>query len=1010
MRNPAELTQPETSGLSECLDRLAAARQSNRPRATYRLQFNRDFTFRDAAKLIPYLESLGISHCYASPLLKARPGSPHGYDIIDHNAINPEIGTEEELRALARELKTRGMGLVLDLVPNHMGVGVGSNPWWQDVLENGLASEYSGFFDIDWRPLRAELCGKVLLPVLGGSYGEELEQGHLKLTYDDGRFCVQYFETRLPIDPQTTPLIFETIGEFRPRYPLGRRGDPDLEELESLVRAFGELPAHASDTPEAVNTRKRTVPRLYRQLAELANRSAQVAAVVQRALREVNGEPGDSRSFDALHRLLEAQAYRLAHWRVSAEEINYRRFFDINDLVGLRMENPRVFAETHKLLRRLLADGVVEGLRIDHPDGLLNPAQYFTRLQMLYAASQCNGPEPRGAVAENGIERDVQQIWGQHDWIGGLLFVAAEKILERGEQLPAAWPIDGTTGYDFTNEVNGIFIDARQQRAFTTLYRRFLGEIPEVSTLIYNSKKLVLNSAMSGELSVLVHMLEEISSAERRARDFTRKSLADATREVIACFPVYRTYIDERGSISERDRAYINEAVARAKRRNESMPAAIFEFLRSVLLLAADARNSIEGHRRRLWFTLKFQQLTGPVMAKGLEDTACYAYNRFVSVNEVGGAPDQFGVSVDDFHAANMRRQESWSSSLLATTTHDTKRSEDVRARLNVISEMPHEWSRQALAWRRMNRARKKVLSDGRAVPDNNEEYLLYQTLAGIWPASPDAKGREAVILRVQDYMTKAVHEAKVNLSWVNPNAEYIAALREFIARILQPGSKARPNAFLQQLEEFIPAVVFFGALNSLAQTLLKLTSPGIPDIYQGSEIWNLSLVDPDNRRPVDFASLEKLLGDLQTRAEKKNGKSAADALAADPTQAAAKLWLTTRALQFRRENVETFRSGRYVPLFASGSHAAHICSFAREHRRQIVIVAVPRLSYTLMRGRMAPPLGNVWEESELVLPPRAPAEFTNVLSGEQVRAGSNRSLLCRELFPRFPAALLTSR
>lgn len=1010
------------SGVSECLDRLAAHKRQNRPLATYRLQFNRSFTFRHALKLAPYLKALGVSHCYASPLLKAREGSPHGYDIIDHTQLNPEIGTEEDFHAFARELKDHGIGLVLDIVPNHMGVGEGSNPWWQDVLENGRSSAHSGYFDIEWEPLRDELCGKVVLPILGASYGEELEQGRLQVLYERGVFFATYYDKRLPFDPQTYPLILEAAGEFRPHYSRPGHADPDLEELESIVRGFAELPLHASDDPEDRRRREREIPALRRRLAQLAERSAQARNVVKRAVETINAEPGNSRSFDALHRLLEAQAYRVAHWRVSAEEINYRRFFDINDLVGLRMQNPEVFAATHKLIRRLLAEGSVSGLRIDHPDGLLNPAQYFTRLQMLYAASQCAGPEARGELAPNGIEADVQQVWGEHDWLGAgpPMFVVVEKILEQGEELPSDWPVDGTVGYEFANLVNGIFIDARQRRTFTTLYQRFTGNRSDVETIVYDSKKLIMDSAMSGEVRVLTHLLEEVSSTDRRARDFTRKALADAIRETIACFPVYRTYIDERGNVTERDRRYIHEAIVRAKRRNESMPSAIFDFLRSVLLLTPDSKNTIEGRRRRLYFTLKFQQLTGPVMAKGLEDTACYQYNRFISVNEVGGSPDEFGVSTDEFHKGNMERLRVWPFSMLSTSTHDTKRSEDVRARLNVLSELPREWSQNVLRWRRTNKIHKRVLADGRSVPDANEEYLLYQTLMGMWPARAHEEEREQAIARVQQYMTKAVHEAKVNLSWVNQNPEYIEALNEFIARILSPGPASRPNVFLDQAEQLLRPVIFFGALNSMAQTLLKLAAPGIPDLYQGTEFFDFSLVDPDNRRPVNFEVRQRKLEELQRLSAGKEPLEAAIALmrglaAGDAGNVnAAKLFVITRALAFRQQNPGLFRSGGYTPLFANGRAAQHICAFSRElvigSARQASIVAVPRLACTLMQKRLDLPLGEAWGQAEIMLPPRAATEYENVFTGATVRANANRSLACREVFPHFPVALLATQ
>src|SRR5437868_2192878 len=1008
MRASTDLLSAEASGVSECLDRLAARKRQNRPLATYRLQFNKNFTFKDARKLLPYLSALGISHCYASPLLKARPGSPHGYDIIDHNAFNPEIGTEQEFRAFSSDLKAHGLGLVLDIVPNHMGVGQGNNPWWQDVLENGRSSEHSEFFDIDWQPLRTELGGKVLLPILGGSYGEELEAGHLKLKFENGRFTIWYYDKMLPVDPHTVPLIFEAAGEFRPRHTRPGHADPDLAELESILRALAELPPHSNDEPEAVAMRTREVPQLEQRLKEVAQRSAQVANIIDRAIRACNGEPGNTRSFDALHRLLEEQAYRLAHWRVSAEEINYRRFFDINDLVGLRMENPQVFADTHRLIRKLLAEGCISGLRIDHPDGLLNPAQYFTRLQMLYAASQCSGPEARKDVAENGIEQEIQQVWGQHDWIGegGPMFVAVEKILEHGEELPTQWPVDGTVGYEFANLVNGLFIQKRNERAFTTLYARFIGRKLDVPTLIYHSKKLIMDSAMSGEVAVLMHLLEEISSTDRRARDFTRKSLGDVIRETIACFPVYRTYVDERGTISDRDRGYINEAIVRAKRRNESTPAAIFDFLRSVLLLTPDSKGTVEGRRRRLYFTLKFQQLTGPVMAKGLEDTACYVYNRFVSVNEVGGAPDQFGFSLDEFHKGNMERLRLWPFCMLASSTHDTKRSEDVRARLNVLSEMPRDWSKLVLKWRRTNRTRKKILSDGRAVPDSNEEYLLYQTLVGVWPFHLSGRQeREAVITRVQEYMTKAVHEAKVNLSWVNPNPEYVEALRKFVSRIITGRPRARNFVFF--LEELVQSIGLFGAMNSLAQTTLKLMAPGNPDIYQGTELWDFSLVDPDNRRPVDFALRRRFLCELRSSTD---FLSLCQKLLANYEDGRIKLWVTMRGLEFRREHPELFRRGMYIPLEATSLNQ-HLCAFARvlehEEHSEIAIVAVPRFSYTLAGGEVEPPTGKLWGDATISLPSQAPSEFENIFTGERVQANDG-IILCRELFSSFPVCVLS--
>jgi (1->4)-alpha-D-glucan 1-alpha-D-glucosylmutase len=1004
----------DRTGLSECLDRLAAEKRQNRPVSTYRLQFHRGFRFSDARSLVPYLHALGITHCYASPILKAGAGSTHGYDITDHNQINPEIGGEQEFHDLVDELKAHRMGLVLDMVPNHMGVGHGDNPWWQDVLENGLASEYADFFDIDWRPFKTELRNKVLIPILGDSYGSELEEGRIKLYMEDGRFYASYYDRQLPVDPQTVPMIFETLGDLRVQAPEISPEESDRGELENVLWNLRELPPHTVTDADLIRDRQRKIPELKRRFRELLEHSPKVRALVDEAVRRCNGEPGDPRSFDALHRLLEAQVYRLANWRVSAQEINYRRFFDINDLAGLRMENPAVFGATHKLIRRLLAEGSIGGLRMDHPDGLLNPIQYCTRVQMLYAASQCLGAEPQTTLADNGIELDVQEIWGQHDWMNrqAPLYVLVEKILEPGEHLPQNWPVDGTVGYDFVRLANGIFIDQRNARAFTALYRRFVGGPVDLDTLAYESKTLIMTTALSSEVTVLSHMLDEISSTDRRARDFTRAALSDAIREVIACFPVYRTYIDERGNIGSQDQAHIREAILRAKRRNPGTAASLFDWMGEILLLKERNLIGPEWHRQRLRFVLKFQQLTGPVMAKGFEDTVCYVYNRFIASNEVGCTPAEFGISVDEFHRGNLERAEVWPFSMLTTSTHDTKRSEGVRARIDVLSEMPREWTAQVMRWRRLNRARKRIISDGRTVPDYNEEYFLYQTLVGAWPHMMENQEQQAdFVRRIQQYMNKAVHEAKVNLSWVNQNPEYVAALQSFIERIL-----ALDSPFLREIERFLPPVMFFGAINSLAQTLIKITAPGVPDIYQGNEIWDFSLVDPDNRRPVDFQLRQRLIDELSSlsaavdvqsrRTENPEELPQFSQLLENWRDGRLKMWTTLRALRFRREHAELFQFGRYLPLGGVGEKQDYLVAFARERNREAVVIAAPRLGYSLMKGQMVAPIGQAWGATELLLPPGC-TEFVNVLTGERLVAANGRSLSCREVFAHFPIALL---
>ncbi len=1010
MRAAIGLPVIENQQLAECLERLCADKQNKRPVSTYRLQFNAGFRFEDARQLLPYLHSLGISHCYSSPILRARAGSQHGYDIIDHNQINPEIGTWDEFAALVHDLKALGMGLILDSVPNHMGIGQGTNPWWQDVLENGQASAYADFFDIDWDPLKTELRGKVLLPVLGGSYGDELESGHLELKYEDGSVFIDYYDRRFPLDPRTYSMVFDILGDLREFKRNATWSETEYPELQTLLRSFRELTPHDSDDREAIARRQREIPALKRQLAELTSQSADIRELIDAALKRANGTPGDQHSFDPLHRILEAQAYRLAHWRVSAEEINYRRFFDINDLVGLRMENPAVFAATHKLLRKLLAEGMVDGIRLDHPDGLFNPVQYFTRIQMLYAASRCCGAEPQGAIGDNGIEQEMIALFSSQSVSQqSPMYVLVEKILEAGEHLPMDWPVDGTVGYEFGNALNHLFINSRAQRFFTNFYYRFIDNTIDISNLIYGSKMLIMHSSLSSEVTVLTHMLDEISSTDRRARDITRALLKDVIRETVASFPVYRTYIDARGTVSERDRSYIAEAIARAKRRNQNSNHAPYDFLRSVLLLENGDRNlSADNYRQRLHFTLKFQQLTGPVMAKGLEDTACYVYNRFISANEVGGSPDQFGISLEEFHHGNWERGKSWSYSMLSTSTHDSKRSEDVRARLNVLSEIPQQWSAQVIRWRRANRSKKKTLGDGRTVPDANEEYFLYQTLVGALPFEMDDQtSREDFIDRIQTYLTKAVHEGKVNLSWINQNQEYVDALNQFVSRILTAGTGKRPNPFLQQLEKFMQPVKFFGALNSLAQVLLKLTSPGVPDVYRGTEFWDFSLVDPDNRRPVDYDGRQQALRELLANHDDL-GSLCADMLA-NLHDSRAKMWTTARALRFRREHDELFRRGSYTSLYASGELREHVVSFARQLGSKSLIVAVPRFLHTLMKGEMRAPLGvEVWHDATIRLPEQVEGGFVNVMTGERICAHDGQ-LLCREVFGHFAVGLLAS-
>lgn len=988
------------------------------PVATYRLQFNRNFTFEDARQVVPYLDALGVSDLYASSYLAARPGSTHGYDIANHNALNPEIGTEEDYSPFVEALQARGMGQILDVIPNHMGIAAGCNPWWNDILENGPSSPYAEFFDIDWDPVKRQLANKVLLPILGDQYGRVLENQELWLEYADGAFSLRYHETRLPVAPRSATLILghrlealvATLGEV----------DPHLQEYQSIITALTNLPPQNETAPDRVRERMREKEVIRRRLAHLTEACEAIRTSIEETVRIFNGKRGDPRSFDLLDRLLTDQAYRLAYWRVAAEEINYRRFFDINELAAIRMENPKVFRETHRLILRLLEEGKVTGLRLDHPDGLFDPPRYFHALQrerfaQIVRARLRQGPP----MAEPDREAAVAQASAQFDATCQVdpakrgcrpLYLLAEKILAKGERLPATWAIHGTTGYDFLNLVGGLFVDASNEKAMTAAYAAFTGQRTPFPDLAYESKQLILQVSMSSELNVLGHALDRLAERNRYSRDFTLNSLTHALREVIACFPVYRTYIDgQRPEVALQDRACVEVAVAFAKRRNPTTNVSVFDFVRDVLLLRYP-ENADEAYREdQRAFVQKFQQVTAPVTAKGVEDTASYRYNRLVSLNEVGGEPDRFGVSVEEFHTQCLARQERWPAGLSATSTHDTKRSEDVRARIHILSEIPREWRAAVGRWHRWNR-RHAVEVDGRAAPDRNDEYLLYQTLVGAWPLPPlEPEGRATFTARIQAYMLKAAKEAKVNTSWINPSEGYDGALRGFVARILDPGPG---NRFLPDFTLFQGFAARLGMVNSLAQTLIKMTAPGVPDFYQGTEVWDFSLVDPDNRRPVDFAGRAALLAGLRERIAAGDLAELARELVEHWADGQIKLYTIHRALTYRRGAPDLFRMGDYVPLQTGGQAAEHICAFARRREARITLTVVPRLTARLTDlGARLPLGGEVWSDTCVALPQDFPeGPYHNMFTGAEVgvsRKDGGVALAVGEVLAGFPVALL---
>ncbi|MFZ0321513.1 MAG: malto-oligosyltrehalose synthase [Candidatus Sulfotelmatobacter sp.] len=956
---------------------------TNIPRSTYRLQLNRDFTFVQATEIVSYLAGLGISHCYISPLLKARPGSMHGYDIVDHNSLNPEIGTPAEFDLFVSTLHQHGMGLIVDIVPNHMGIMGSDNAWWLDILENGESSIYACFFDIDWHPLKEELHGKVLVPVLHDHYGAVLESGELKLAFrpERGEFDVNYRDHRFPVDPREYPRILQTCADS-PAAQLGEQ-NPDLLEFQSLITAFSHLPARQETGGDRRAERNRDKEIHKRRLAILCTRSPEIAACVNLAVDSINGTPRDPASFEGLHELIKAQTFRLANWRVASDDINYRRFFDTNDLAAICMENEAVFETTHRLILDFVAKGKIDGLRVDHPDGLYDPAQYFDRLKRGLVEAMKTGT----ADAESR-------------------YVVIEKILTGSEKLPLEWPICGTTGYDFSNLVNGLYLNSAAAQRFERIYRNFTGTETAFDDIAYRCRKLIIRVALVSELNVLASQLARIALSKRTTCDFTLNSLRDALTEVVANFPVYRTYVSNSG-LSVDDADYIKRAVALAKWRSPAADTSVFDFVKEVLLTRIAETQDASYRRAVTGFAMKFQQFTSPVMAKGLEDTAFYRYNRLVSVNDVGADLHRFGIATDEFHAANQERLRNWPHTMLATSTHDSKRSEDVRARLNVLSELPGLWRLRIRDWRRFNRIHRSIVND-RAAPSPNDEYLLYQTLVGAWPLEPLVGENDWKLFRgrIEQYMLKAMREAKVNTSWINQNAEYETAVSSFIGAVLTPGEK---NRFLTDFLPFHRRIARIGLWNSLSQTLLKLTCPGVPDIYQGNDLWDFSLVDPDNRRAVDYVRRQQLFACIR-KLSTETDKSSPELLRV-PEDGRLKLYVTWKALCLRKEYPDIFQHGEYVPLSVQGAKAAHVVAFLRKGESASVLVVAPRLLGGLLGELALPPTGPaVWQDTRILLPTcRCSRTYRNVYTGaalEPSAGDSVQTVNVSDVLAEFPVAL----
>ena len=957
------------------------------PCSTYRLQLNRLLTFRQAAALLDYLQDLGISDCYTSPFLMARPGSMHGYDVTDPTRLNPEIGDQRDFDNYAAQLKQRGMGLIADVVPNHMCVTHPLNTWWWDVLENGPSSPFSRYFDIDWNPPKTELANKVLLPFLPDQFGLTLENQQLVLIFDAGAFFIDCQGVRFPVAPGTWPMILD--GVLRQMHDQLGASHDEVLELESILASISHLPLREETDAAKVHERQREKEIAKRRLATLVNASPKFRAALDQSLGVINGRKGDPRSFHQLERLLANQAYRFSYWRVAADEINYRRFFDINELAAIRVEDPEVFAAVHALIFELVRKGQISGIRVDHPDGLFDPQQYFHDLQQQLPLG--GGPHP-------GFDQMPRRRF----------FLIAEKVLVGPEELRPSWAVEGTSGYGFLNLLNGLFVDISRRRALLRLYEQFTGWSQSYGDLVYQCKRLVLQVSMSSELIVLSRRLDRIAEQHRWSRDFTLNILRDALQEVIACFPVYRTYLRESTAHpDEEDRRHIQLAIESAKRRNAAVSESVFDFIQDVLLLNdPDGISDGERAERRL-FVMRFQQLTAPVMAKGLEDTAFYRYAPLLSLNEVGGSPRPFGVSVSSFHERNAARQALWPNSLLASSTHDHKRSEDVRARINALSELPTEWYRAIRSWQQLN-ADKKASVAGAVVPSANEEYFLYQTLVGCWPLSRmNEVEHEEFVQRIHVHMEKALREAKIQTSWVSPNAEYENAFHNFLTAVL---TRSPNNPFLAAFLPFQAGIAKVGIFNSLAQLLLKITSPGVPDFYQGTEVWSFSLADPDNRRPVDYEPIRSLLAQLRS-ADGRDPAALVDRLIQSPEDGGIKLYLTRAALRFRQAEREMFAHGVYLPLRAIGDKHRHVVAFARSYRGRRVVVLAGRL-FAQLGADVRLPIGkDTWGDTAVVLRKQAAdRNYREVFTGRTVaveRRSGHVVLPVAEIFSHLPVALL---
>ncbi|MGG6263976.1 malto-oligosyltrehalose synthase [Leptolyngbya sp. AN03gr2] len=914
------------------------------PVTTYRIQFHQGFPFESATKIVGYLSKLGISDLYASPIFKAKAGSTHGYDVVDPTQLNPELGTSEVFEQLIQKLQHHQIGWVQDIVPNHMSYDR-DNLYLMDVLENGLDSDYVQFFDLAWNsPFRGSQA-PILAPLLGDFYGSCLENGDIQLQYSQDGLTVNYYALRVPLRLESYS-IFLTHDLGKLSKTLGRR-HPDFVKLLAVLYMLRSLP-----TESGGKQRKDQAEFVKGLLWELHEGNPEVKAFIDDNIKFFNGEAGKPQSVDWLDKLLSEQFFRLSYWKVGAEEINYRRFFTVNELISVRIEDFKVFNHTHELIAQLIKEGKVTGLRIDHIDGLSNPKQYLQRLQ--------------------------EKV--------GDAYIVAEKILQPGEDLPKDWGIQGTSGYDYLNYLNSVFCDVENEQKFDEIYQQIQGRSIPFEEVVLDKKHLILDKNLAGDLDNLATLLKDISQKDRYGNDFTINGLKRAIAEVLVQFSIYRTYTTEEG-ISECDRNYIKTAIETA-RENAPFSQKELDFIEKLLLLEYDDGLTPSDKERWLYFVMRIQQYTGPLMAKGVEDTAFFVYNRLISLNEVGGDPGRFGISTTEFHQFNQYRQQNWNVAMNATSTHDTKRGEDTRARINVLSEIPNEWRSQVQKWREINQKYKTQYRKA-LMPSANDEYALYQNMIGAYPFQDNEM--EEFVDRIEQYAIKSIREAKVHTAWLRPNGDYEEACTKFVRAIL------KDEQFLAEFIPFQKKIAHYGVFNSLSQTLIKATSPGIPDFYQGTELWDLSLVDPDNRRPVDFSQREAFLDAIQSVTPSALMPKLLEKL----QDGQIKLFLTVQALKVRNQFKSVFLSGEYIPLEATGKFKDHIIAFARKDGNQMVVSIAPRFFTRIIQPDQLP-IGEIWEDTEIELPASG---WKDAIS-ETEHSGTTIAL--KDALKNFPVALLT--